>query len=89
MSTASDPSLIDVIVGTFPGLYLIGVGNVAICEIETETLKTISDHVKGKQMHCRTLVGQSDSFIVSVKPILSWKVIETLPNLHSNAICRF
>ena len=48
MSTASDPSLIDVIVGTFPDLYLIGVGKVAVCEIEAETLKTMSDPVKGK-----------------------------------------
>ena len=49
MSTASDPSLIDVIVGTFPDLYLIGVGKVAVCEIEAETLKTMSDPMEGKR----------------------------------------
>jgi len=49
MSIASDPSLIDIVVGTFPGLYLIGVGDVTICEIKAETLKTMSDPVKGNK----------------------------------------
>jgi len=30
-----EPNLIDVIVGTFPSLYPIGVGKFAVCEIET------------------------------------------------------
>ena len=41
-----------------------------------------------RQMHYHTLIVQSDSVIVSVKPILSWKVIKTLPDFHSNAIYR-
>ena len=47
-SGASGPNLIDVIIGTFPDLYLIGVGKVAVCEIEAETLKTMSNPVRGR-----------------------------------------
>jgi len=42
------PDLIEVIDDTLPSLYRIGVGKVAVWEIETETLKTMSDHGKGE-----------------------------------------
>lgn len=87
-SRASGPNLVDIVVSTFPNLYLIGVGNVAICEIEAETLKTISDPVTMEEENDPTLVSQSNSIIGSIEPILSWKVVKALPNFYSDAVGR-
>lgn len=33
-----------------------------------------------------TLVSEGNSLVVSVEPILSWQIVETLPDLHSGTV---